>query len=122
MQVLPGVLSGLPKNAIALYGQIRELVMNKATKGSLAFDEVFFTQREIREATRVSHDVVKRNLRFLVDYEYIEARGGMSGSRYRYRMAARGLPTDFSVSLPSPREIERGMQKRGSGAVDGLVF
>ena len=119
MQVLPGVLSGLPKSAMLLHGQIRELAMSKATRESLSFDEVIFTQRELREYSRASHDVVKRNLRFLVDYEYIEAKGGRSGSRYQYRMMAKGLPVDSSSSLPSPLEIEREMGKRGSGVVAG---
>lgn len=115
MQVLPGVLVGLSKSAILLYGQIRRLLMNKAASESFPPGELCFTQRELREATGASHDVVKRNLRFLVDYEYIESKKGRNGSRYSYRMARKGFPPYSFNGLPSPREIELKMQKRGRG-------
>ena len=116
MEVLPGVLSGLPRSATLLYGQIKRLLMSKVESESLSLGELSFTQRELREYSGASHDVVKRNLRFLVDYEYIESKRGKSGSRFSYRMARKGLPAYSPNGLPSPREIEMKMQKRGSGA------
>ena len=118
-QILPGVLTSLPKSAGVLYGQIQELAEKKATAESLSLHEVLFTQREIREGIGASHDVVKRNLRYLVEYEYIETRGGRSGSRYRYRLSSTPpVGAGAFDTLPDPVEMQRRIALKSQSGVE----
>ncbi|MDC7223327.1 MAG: hypothetical protein PQJ60_06265, partial [Spirochaetales bacterium] len=109
MNILPSTLSSFPKSAQLLYEKLRELIRAKAEEEELSFNEVSLTQREMREKTGFSHDVVKWNLRHLVEYEYVRKTGGVRrGQSGHYRIDRdEGVQTLLSGGIPTPEELER---------------
>lgn len=88
-EILASTLMSFPKSAQLLYEKIREEIGKKARSEKLGPTEVSVTQREIREATGLHLSFVRRNIRILVDYEYLKVMGaGTRGSRRSYRLYA----------------------------------
>jgi hypothetical protein len=105
--VLASTLEELPTGARLLYEQIRDWVRSEAQKRKLKTTEMRFTQRQIREATGLSHTWIQVMLRLLVDYEYVEvAAGGRQRSKTWYNLRGdEGIPAaDFSM-IPSPQRM-----------------
>jgi DNA primase catalytic core len=93
--ILPATLTNFPKSAISLYEEIRKVIEEKAKSENLLPKEVSVTQRELREKTGLNQMFVKRNLRTLIDFEYLICLGSQSrGSRNAYRLVA-----DESIEL-----------------------
>ena len=105
--VLRSTLEELPKGAQLLYEQVRDWVRNETKKRKLKIYELRFTQRQIREATGLSHTWVQAMLRLLVDYEYVELVHG-GGERSKAYYALRNdegiLGADLSM-IPSPQTM-----------------
>ena len=107
--ILPSTLSNFPRSAAELYAAIRSLARARAEEESLQPWELELSQREIREATGQANTTVKRNLRLLVEYEYLAESGSYArGARRGYKLVA---DADLSLvdlsSVPSPDELER---------------
>jgi len=116
--ILPLTLSSFPAAAEALYASIRTLIRDKAERNDLAVLDTEVTQREIREGTGLSQMVVKRNVRLLVEYEFLNATGFTTrGSRRGYRLVRDEdlFLVDLS-SIPSPEELAAKLQNIQSGA------
>ena len=109
MKILPSTLSNFPLSANLLYERIRERIRERAKNEGLAFHEVSITQREIREAEGFEHNFVKRNMRTLVEYEYLTMKGGQTrGSRARYSLAQDAPLSFHDLSLIlTPEELEK---------------
>jgi DNA-binding transcriptional MocR family regulator len=73
--ILPSTLTNFPKSSLALYETIRPIIRQKALDGNLSPVEVRVSQRELREKTGLSHDVIKWNMRKLVEYEFVKSVG-----------------------------------------------
>lgn len=114
VSILPSTLSNFPKSAQILYESLRTLVRDKAKLESLSFNEVSLTQREIREKTGLSHDVVKWNLRHLVEYEYVRKIGGVKrGMSGRYRIDQdEDISALLSEGILSPEELVKRMEEK----------
>ena len=115
--VLPATLGAFPRGAEALYDAVRDLARKKAREESLRADEVGLSQREVRESCGLGQRWVKRYMRLLADYEYLQVVGGRGrGSRFSYRLVRdeplRGV--DLSP-IPSPEEVEEKLRKQKSG-------
>ena len=105
--VLGSTLEELPKGAQLLYEQVRNWVRNEAKQRKLKTHELRFTQRQIREATGLSHTWVQAMLRLLVDYEYVElvhGGGARSKAYYALRKDEGILGADLSM-IPSPQTM-----------------
>jgi len=112
--VMSSTMRELPKGAVGLYDEVRTWVTREASRQKLRPDELSFTQRQIREATGLSHTWVKYALRQLVDYEHITiAKGGAERSRafYRLRDDAGIAQVDLSM-IPTPDEMSRKLAER----------
>lgn len=109
VKILPSTLSNFPKSAQLLYEAIRKILTVKAEKENLPVSEVSVTQREIREHEGLEHNFVKRNIRLLVEYEYLNRKGGQHrGSKAFYRLGQDGPLSLFDLSaIPHPQEIEK---------------
>jgi DNA primase catalytic core len=107
MSILPSTLSNFPKSAQLLYEKLRELIRQKAEKEELSFNEVSLSQREMREKTGLSHDVVKWNLRHLVEYEYVRKIGGVRrGQSGLYRIDRdEDINSLLSSGIPTPETL-----------------
>jgi hypothetical protein len=115
--VLPATLGAFPRGAESLYEAVRELARVKAREEGLRADEVSLSQREVRESCALGQRWVKRYMRLLADYEYLQVVGGRGrGSRYSYRLVRdeplRGV--DLSP-IPSPEEVEEKLRNPQSG-------
>ncbi len=87
--ILPATLTNFPKSAINLYEELRRVISEKAKSEELLPTEVSISQRELREKTGLDQMFVKRNLKTLVDFEYLICLGSKSrGSRNSYRLIA----------------------------------
>jgi DNA primase len=119
--ILPSTLTNFPKSSLALYETIRPIIRQKALDGNLSPVEVRVSQRELREKTGLSHDVIKWNMRKLVEYEFVKSVGNArNGGKKLYSLvedASLNL-VDTSV-IPSPEEMEEKLQKIQSGVNRG---
>ncbi len=115
VKILPSTLSNFPKSAQLLYETIRRILKEKADQESLPISEVSVTQREIREREGLEHNFVKRNIRLLVEYEYLNQKGGQSrGGKAFYRINQDGPLSLFDLSsIPKPEEVKE-LVKSGS--------
>ena len=85
--ILPATLTNFPKSAITLYEELRKVIVEKAKDEELLPVEVSISQRELREKTGLDQMFVKRNLKTLIDFEYLICAGSKSrGSRNSYRL------------------------------------
>jgi DNA primase len=107
--VLSSTMREIPEGAIMLYEEIRKMVHTIAREQELGASEVGFIQREVRERTGMGAEFIKKHLRTLVEYEYIQITTGKSrGTRFLYRLRA-DEPVekcDFSM-IPTPEAMER---------------
>ena len=120
-KIMKGVLSStmttVPKSAVLLYDELKTIIKAKSEKDGLFITDIWITQREIRESSGLTHDLVKRNIRLLAEYEYIKVKGSGRGMTKRY-----GLATDSDLVLfdesviPSPESLGLGQlgPNRGS--------
>jgi len=130
VNILPSTLTNFPKSAQLLYETVRKILSHKADGEGLAVHEVSVTQREIREKAGLEHNFVKRNMRLLAEYEYLEQKGGYSrGGRAHYRLKEDAPLSLFDLSsIPSPDEMKKQVNdvaKSGSdpniNIIEGIV-
>ena len=116
--ILPLTLSNFPAAAEALYAAIRSLIQAKAERHDLGVLDCEVSQREIREATGLSHMNVKRTMRTLVEYEFLISTGLASrGARRGYRlMRDEALELVDLSALVSPEELAGQLALSQSGA------
>ncbi len=85
--VVSSTLLEISKSAAELHHALLDMAGEISGKNGLKVHEIRFTQRDIREKTGFEHCWIKRNLRELVDLEYIElVRGGRERSKGFYRL------------------------------------
>ena len=85
--VLSSTLVELPGGTVLLYEEIRNMVKGMAKEKNLQPEEVSFIQREIREQTKLGGEFIKKHLRLLVEYEYLNFTSGKNkGTRYSYQL------------------------------------
>jgi len=107
--------SDLPQGAKDLYEMIRKLLKTLAVKEKLESTQVTFIQKQVRELTRLGDASVKRYLRMLVDYEYLQVIGGKShGTRFCYRLREdKALETMDCEVIPDPEEMKKRIKQTG---------
>lgn len=113
--VMSSTMRELPRGAVGLYDEVRQWVRAEAAKQKLRPDEITFTQRQVREATGLSHTWVKYALRQLVEYEHLSiVKGGAERSRahYRLREDAGIAQVDLSM-IPTPHEMAAKIKETG---------
>ena len=116
-EILPSTLTNFPKSASRLYDAVRKTIREKAEEENLKPTEVQITQRELRERTGFSHDVIKRNLRVLVEYEYIRNQRVNRGARRSYSLASDN--DVLAMNISSIPDTDKLTTKLGqSGAVN----
>ena len=96
-----------------LYESIREMVREGAEREGVKVREVSFIQKQVREYTQLGVEYVKKHLRELVEYEYVEVQGGRRhGTRYSYRLREdKGIEEMDISEIPRPEEVEEKIQR-----------
>ena len=107
-ETLASSMNNIPQSALMLYEEIRNMVSKKAKNENLKVFEISFSQREVREYSELGQRSVKKYMKLLVDYEYLQVGGTRArGSRNSYRLIAdediRSL--DLSI-IPTPEQIK----------------
>lgn len=115
-QIMRGILSAtlinLPKGALTLYEEIRAIATDLSNKQGIEPTEITFTQREIRERTGNAQMFVKRNIKHLVDYEYIKKTGGINGKKNTYKLYRdEELELIDRTIIPETKEMEKLINK-----------
>ncbi len=104
--LLSSTLTTLPRSAVILYEELRGLLKSKAEKDGLFITDIWVTQREVREVSGFSHELIKKNMRLLTEYEYIRCKGSGRGMTRRYGLAADSDLVLFDDSvIPSPGKL-----------------
>lgn len=104
--VLASTVREIPKGALVLWEQIREWACVQAMKEGVGWEEVGFTQRQVREATGLGHTWIKQNLRVLVEYEYVSlSAGGTARSRGYYRLRPAPGAGGLLERIPRPEDL-----------------
>jgi hypothetical protein len=108
--VLPHTLDDLPAGAGLFYEEVRRWVRGEAERRGVAVGEVLFSQRQARESLGLGHTWVKGNLKKLVEYEYLESRGGGERRKTYYRLKADEALAGVNLSMiPPPGAVEAAM-------------
>ena len=121
-QILPSTLGELPASAKRVYEETEKLIESRALHLDVPSSEIRITQRELREHSGLGHELIKKNLRLLAEWEYVRVRGAVRGSSKRYGLGPR-VESKLVSLLPTASEMEEriegaleGWKKTGSGA------
>jgi energy-coupling factor transporter ATP-binding protein EcfA2 len=122
--IIPSVID-VPRGAASLYEQIRELCQRESSVKNVLANEVAVTQREIREWTNLNNTYLKRQMRTLLEYEYLVLlKGGQEKSRGYYRLVKDAPIGSVELSqILSPSELRAIMAKEAdheSGNVNNV--
>jgi DNA primase len=107
-------MSNLPQSALLLYDEIRQMAGERAKRENLEVFEVSFSQREVREYSQLGQKSVKKYMKLLSDYEYLQVGGKqVRGSRNSYRLVADEEIRRSDLSLiPTPEEVRERMEQK----------
>jgi hypothetical protein len=104
----------LPAAAVRLYEEIRAMVRKKAKKEGLESAEVTFIQKDVRGITELGNESIKRYLRILVEYEYLQVVAGRRhGTRFSYKLRE-DAPIDvldIASIIPTVEEVMGMMEE-----------
>ena len=90
----------IPTGTRKLYEAIREMVVVSAKKQNLKVNEVSFIQKQVRQYTQLGGEFVKKHIRILVSYEYLEVTGGRRhGTRHAYRLREDKPIEEIDISM-----------------------
>jgi len=105
--ILPATINSFPVSALQLYEALRELARGLSKVQKVKPEEVLMSQRLIREATSLNQVAIKRNIRLLVEYEYIRCYGASRrGTRGNYSLVADEPIHLLDLSMiPAPEEL-----------------
>jgi DNA-binding GntR family transcriptional regulator len=111
--ILPATIMETSQIVIEIYERIRKYVQKIAVNERLQATDVTFIQREIREETKMNGDTIRKALKTLVDYEYIQVTTGKQrGTRFSYRLREDKEFKEFSgIDIPTVNEIKEMMEK-----------
>ena len=86
--------------------EVRSLIESRSLRFDIPPGEIWITQRELREHSGFGHELVKKNLRLLAEWEYVKVRGNLRGASKLYGLGLGLEPTLISL-LPTTSEMER---------------
>ena len=94
----------LPRGAINLYEEVRKMTKKTGKENNLNCEEVSFSQRELREYSKFNADSIKKYLKILTDYEYVQITSGKNrGTRFLYKLRKDESIESIDLSIiPTP--------------------
>ncbi len=104
--LLSSTMTTVPRSAVLLFDELKAIIKAKAEKDGLFLTDIWVTQREIREVSGLSHDLVKKNIRILCEYEFVKVKGSSRGMTKRYGLAGDSDLVLFDDSIiPAPERL-----------------
>jgi hypothetical protein len=99
----------IPTGTRKLHEAIREMVRDQGRKQNLKVNEVSFIRKQVRECTQLGGEFIKKHIRILVNYEYLEILGGRRhGTRYAYRLREDRPIEEMDLSMiTTPGELKK---------------
>jgi DNA primase len=117
-QVFADSADDLPKPARDFLAQVEAVVAAETGRQKGRVEEVWFTRRMIREATKLPDHIIKRHMREIEDLEYVQVQRAPSGGSFRYRLLPQKKTPAVLDGLLDPdalaRKAEQAGQKRKS--------
>jgi hypothetical protein len=113
--VMSSTYAEVPRSMADFYEELRKLFRERARQSGLRSLEVGLTQREVRKGIQgVGIDTVKRYLRRMVAFEYLQlVHGGERGMRNSYQLVADEPMERLDYSMiPSPETIAGILQRK----------
>jgi hypothetical protein len=103
----------IPTGTRKLHEAIRKMVRGQAEKQQLKVNEVSFIQKQLREYTQLGGEFIKKHIRILVSYEYLEVLGGRRhGTRYAYRLREDSPIEEMDTGMiTTPDELKKLIKK-----------
>lgn len=103
----------LPSGARLLYEALRAMAKKRAAEDGLGLTDISFIQRDARELTDLGSESIKKYLRALVDFEYLElVSGRRHGTRFSYRFRDDFSQDPAETYLPSIEELSSLMESQ----------
>jgi DNA primase catalytic core len=111
---LMGNIYDFSPGLVELYEEIRKLCVKRAKKENLKPIEVTLIQTDVRDLTGLGSEGVKKYMRMLVEYEFLQLVGGKRhGTRFCYRLREdepiKGI--NLEQYIPTVQEIQRLMKE-----------
>jgi hypothetical protein len=117
-QVFADSAGDLPKPARDFLTQVEAVVATETGRQKARVEEVWFTRRMIREATKLPDHIIKRHMREIEDLEYLTVQRAPSGGSFRYRLLPQKKAPAVLEGLLTPlalaEKAEQAGQKRKS--------
>jgi hypothetical protein len=113
-EVLGQSLDELARPSRTLLSNIYHMVKERAEKGNISPDEIFFTRRDVREHTGWTDWQVKTHIKQLEELEYLHVQIGSQGKRYSYALHYHGQGEDTErcyLNLSPVEEIRKMVKK-----------
>ena len=103
----------IPSGTKTLYEEIRKMLRAIAKKEKLKATQVSFIQQQVRSYTGLGGEFVKKHIRILLEYEYIQVTAGKRhGTRFCYKIREDKPIEELDLSMiPDPEEIKRRMEQ-----------
>ena len=101
-------------SVVVFWNVILPLIREKSEK--VETTEVTFIQREVREVSELGADSVRKYIKALVDYEYLQISAGKRhGTRYCYRLREDKPISELDISIiPTPEMVKRIMEDKNN--------
>jgi DNA primase len=110
-QVFAQAASDLPKPVADFYAEVKRIMRERARTSKCRVDDLTFSRRDIREATRLPDHVVKRHMRQLEELEYVQVQRTPQGGSFVYRMLPDVAAPAKLAGLTLPESLEEKWDK-----------
>lgn len=92
---------------------VEAVIAGEGLKHKARVEEVWFTRRMIREATRLPDHMIKRHMREIEDLEYVQVQRAPSGGSFRYRLLPGKKTAAVLGGLLTPEALKQKAEQAG---------
>jgi hypothetical protein len=121
--IMLATMTDIPKGAVSLYEEIRNMVKEQAVERQLFPEEISFIQRDVREYTKLGADSIRKYMKMLVDYEYLLLISGRNkGLRQTYRLRKDESIDNLDLTvIPTPDNMNKKMEENKEKEIPVLI-
>jgi hypothetical protein len=112
-QVFADSAGDLPKPARDFLAQVEAVVAAETGRQKARVEEVWFTRRMIREATKLPDHIIKRYMREIEDFEYVVVQRAPQGGSFRYRLLPQKQAPALLEGLLTPESLAEKVEQVG---------
>ena len=120
-QVFADSAGDLPKPARDFLAQVEAVVAAETGRQKARVEEVWFTRRMVREATKLPDHIIKRHMREIEDFEYVTVQRAPQGGSFRYRLLPQKQAPALLEGLLSPESLAEKVEQVGQKWKSGKI-